>query len=671
MLATLLVATVALTLPEDFNPELNMRGRVRSGERTHQSREAAGLAKQLVANGTPEDIELAVKVLEAVFSCQDLDPESKDYGNYRWYYEDDQVTDRNAAPFCLSSLIPMMLDHEGRLPDDTRKKSRESIRLALQAVANIDITLMYTNIAVKDFVNTILGGQLLDDPKILERGQKRFIGWMTLTDANGIPVEYNSPTYYRVTIRALSQLVRYASDPATQTRARTARARLGLSKALHIHPATGRMSGPHGRAYQPVINLEKSPHRGDIEKWIERGDMPEWIRHALDRQPEVMEIHETPLSAMDATISTQHTPSYSFGVATREYPYQANILFAYSTYPDSDRPGIIFSRFLTDDKWLGDFWHASDRSMSRHLLEEGHFRGVQNQGSAIGAYTLAVPFTGRKPSPVSAVKGTIAWTEHERIKEVRIGDTVVDSFPAEVPDGETVFVVSGNTYSAVRPIERSRVSGDTSARLAIKGTDLVLDMNSYKGETAEHDDLHEQAGGRLYCAYYFEIAERSEYADVQAFADRVRSGAIATTVSGFGKSAVLSISYVREDHELGIEIGADKWETKRRWNEAGDLGYPMMESSVARQNRTGRVTVGDVSLSCGPEAGWLFAPPGTNTVVAGYHGLKPAPLTLTLPNGKVEIESMSTGTIVWKDGRVSVDAIDLSGSPLVEGGHVE
>ena len=94
----------------------------------------------------------------------------------------------------------------------------------------------------------------------------------------------------------------------------------------------------------------------------------------------------------------------------------------------------------------------------------------------------------------------------------------------------------------------------------------------------------------------------------------------------------------------------------------------MMESSVARQNRKGLIEVGGVSLSCGPEAGWLFVPPGTTTVVAGYHGLKSAPLTLTLPNGKVDVEAMGTGTIVWDDGRVSIDAIDLTGSPVVEGG---
>lgn len=94
----------------------------------------------------------------------------------------------------------------------------------------------------------------------------------------------------------------------------------------------------------------------------------------------------------------------------------------------------------------------------------------------------------------------------------------------------------------------------------------------------------------------------------------------------------------------------------------------MLESSIARENRDGHVVVGEAVLECGKEAGWLFAPPGTGTYVAAYHGLKSAPLTLTVPDGKVEIEAMGTGTVVWDNGKVTIDAIDLKGTPKVTGG---
>ncbi len=667
MMSAVLAATLAIALPDNFNPDLNMRFKVRSGQELHASRDAAGHAKRLVENGTPEDITLAVKVLDAVFSCQELGEEDPNRGNYRWYYEDDGVTDQNAAAFCLSSLIPMMIQNGDRLPAATRAAARESIRHALGAVAALDVTLLYTNITVKDFVNTILGGQLLEDAAFLERGHKKFIAWMQLTDTNGIPVEYNSPTYYRVTIRALNQLAELAAEPDTRSRARTALARLGLSKSLRIHPKTHRMSGPHGRAYQNTIALTDQPERKQVLRWVEDGTMPRWMVQALDHQPDVMEIHETPLRSQQAVISTRHTPAYAFGLATREWPMQANVLFAHYLRPGRDKHGVIYTRYLTDDKWLGSFYHETDRQSNRNLIDEGRFLGVQNGGSAIGVYSLTKPRDGRTPRPLKSAKGTIIWSDHAGIEEIHIGGKRIETLTVDVPDDETVVVISGTMMSAVRLLERTRIGDDTSARIERRGNELVLDIYSYRGDQREHQAIHDAAGGTLYSAFYFEIAERTAYADAAAFSEHVASGIVTDRESKTDDGHSLTVTYKRLDRTLGVDISLDKWTLTRRWAEDGDLGYPMLESPIARQNRKGRVEVGDASLDCGREAGWLFAP-GTDTYVAGYHGLKPAPLALTVPNGRVEIEAMGTGTVVWKDGKVTVDAIGLMGNPSVTGG---
>ena len=80
--------------------------------------------------------------------------------------------------------------------------------------------------------------------------------------------------------------------------------------------------------------------------------------------------------------------------------------------------------------------------------------------------------------------------------------------------------------------------------------------------------------------------------------------------------------------------------------------------------------VGDAELECGQEAGWLFASPETNRWVAGYHGLTPAPLTLTVPEGKVEIDAIQVGTVYWDNGKVTVDAVGMKGTPRVAGGQL-
>ena len=127
-----------------------------------------------------------------------------------------------------------------------------------------------------------------------------------------------------------------------------------------------------------------------------------------------------------------------------------------------------------------------------------------------------------------------------------------------------------------------------------------------------------------------------------------------------------TVEYARDGRTLGIEIDLMAWRLKRRWTEAGELGWPMLESPVARQARGGRVTVGAATLECGEAAGWLFACPERGRWVAGYHGLEPAPLRLTVPGGSVEIEAMGTGTVVWDSGQVSVEAVGLRGTPNVQ-----
>lgn len=662
MLATVLAATIALTIPSDFDPELNMRYKIRGEKRIHEVKDAANHARRLVENGAPDDIALAVKVLDAVFKSQELDEEDPRRGNYWWVYENGRVTDPNAADFCLSALVPMMIEHGNRLPEASRQATRNSIRLALESVARRNVRQTYTNIAIKAFVNTILGGQLLDDETFSAEGQAKFISWMRLTDTNGIPAEYSSPTYYRVSIRALRDLARLAEDEDIRIRTRTALARLGLTKALHIHPRTERLSGPHSRAYQGTTLLRDKPERTHVEMWIKDGTFPNWLTEAMTRQPDVMEIYETPNKQRNTTISTRHTPSYSFGLATREGGSQSNVLLTHYLRPSHDTPGVIYNRFLTDDKWFGS------PPFGGHLRDDGQFTGVKNAGSAIGVYTLRGGFRRRKPRPISSAKATVIWADRSGVEEILVGGKRIGDLPFIVPDGETIVVTSGSVMSAVRPLARSDLGKTLPIRLEERAGDLVLDIDTYRGEEMEYDALHEASGGRAYCAFYFEVAGRSEFATAAAFSKVVSNGRALWDTTTHDSTATLSLEYTREDRKLGLDLDLTKWELKRRWTESGDLGFPMLESPIARQNCNGRVEVRDATLTFGKEAGWLFAPPGTGKYVAAYHGLEAAPLKLSVPGGSVEVEAMGTGTVVWDNGRVTVDAIDLKGRPKVTGG---
>lgn len=159
------------------------------------------------------------------------------------------------------------------------------------------------------------------------------------------------------------------------------------------------------------------------------------------------------------------------------------------------------------------------------------------------------------------------------------------------------------------------------------------------------------------------MTERTAYPDGRAFGQAVTSGVLVDkTEAPFTYAAVgerlWMVEYTRDGQTLGIEVDLMVWALKRCWTQDGELGWPMLESPMARQSRTGHIEVGGATLDCGKESAWLFASPATGRYVAAYHGLLPAPLTLTMPGGTVEIPAMGTGTVVWDNGVVTVEAIE-------------
>jgi hypothetical protein len=43
---------------------------------------------------------------------------------------------------------------------------------------------------------------------------------------------------------------------------------------------------------------------------------------------------------------------------------------------------------------------------------------------------------------------------------------------------------------------------------------------------------------------------------------------------------------------------------------------------------------------------------------------------LQLPDGSVELDGIATGTIVWDNGQVRIEAIGLKGEPKITGGSL-
>lgn len=662
-----------LTLPDDFNYETFLVAKQTENGTFHESRQGANLAEQLVANGTATDLELAHKVLHATLICQEMRPNDPHYGNFYWMAEDEVVIDLNAVEFNLERLIPMMILHRERLNPDMQTRVIEAIRLGLDEICNLDVHVAYSNITMLDILNSCLGGELLGNAEIAERGYAKLIKWIAFTDLSGIPREYNSPTYTPVIIRSLKRLIDLTTHEPTRIRARTLVARLALSVMLHIHRATGRWAGPHSRAYHPSVVCERPAELEMVTGWLQDGHLPAWSSDLLTNPQEPFFVNETASIHEGLGLSTFQSPSFAFGVASKEYGGQADVLMAHYVRDGAERPGVLYTRYVMDDKWLGDFYHATDRTASRNLIEEGRFYGVQHGAGAIGLYT---------PSNMShchSAKATFIFTEIDKIDEIWVDGERIEQLPVDVPEGAVVVVGSGSALIAIQPLSRHDAGRDAPIQLVEKQGDLVLEIYNYQGAEKDFWDMRSTVNpffkGHPYVAVYVELAERSAYVDGQAFGQVIAQGTVEVEVAApfttdFISDRPIKLSYSREHHTLGMEVDLMQWELKQRWTEAGILNFPHLESPVALQTTTGTVSLGDATFTYGKGTGWLYANPSAERWVVGYHGPDPMPIQLTVPNGRVELKAMGTGTIIWDKGRVTIDANDSQGTPQITGGHL-
>ena len=678
-----------LELPPGFNSATSMIAREVDGKQFHAPIPAVVLAYSLIENGTPQDLERAERTIRAVMQCQDRQIGSPHRGNFLWEREDSVVEDLNAVQFILFNLIPMMIQWRDRLSPELQDEVAETIRLGLQEIVRIDVHPDYTNIALKDIANSCLGGELLEDEETSKRGYDKLVRWMRHTDKSGIPTEFNSPGYARVAINVLKRLTDLVEHTPTRFRARTIVARLGLSIALHVSTSTRQWAGPYSRAYLGQMMGDTDLNLDTVHEWIDDGTLPAWLSAVLEIRPTHFHVNETADARNRVAISTYHTPVYDFGIASQELTtqsnrfiaLQSNVCIAHYTRRNDEPTGLFFSRYLTDDHWVGDFLQTPSRSASL-LAEEGRFHGVQDGPRAIGVYAPRDPGSGDFGvdgwNRCSSAKAALVWDRIDLIDEIWVNDKQIEDLPSDVPRDATVVVATGDVLFAVRPLTIRDLGVDAPIRLVERHGNLLFEMYNYEGP---EKTFWEQAlpgsffQGLPQCGFYLELADRSEHPDPSSFCQRVAEGEIVDTCEApftydEGDERIWKVAYRRDRLEVGMEVDLMRWKLKRRWNDRGKDTFPTLDSPFARGSRTGFVEIGPAALACGKQSAWLFAARKKRYWVVGYHGTTPEPLRLEVPDGDVEIKGFAAGTIIWDDGKITIEAAQVKGKPQIQGGEL-
>ena len=280
----------------------------------------------------------------------------------------------------------MLIQYEDRLLPSVSVRVRGAIIFGLEEVRRLDVWIGYSNITALSILACCLGGELLSDSRSLAYGRSKLKAWVQFTATSGHVLEFNSPTYASVTIRSLGLLRNLVCCQECDVLAEMMLWRLGLSYLLHLHAGTGRLAGPHGRAYQPSITGDADPEELQFNSWLDSEVLPPWMRSFRAFLPQSFTVREGILHSEQILMTTAHQPDFAVGSVSRSVHSQGNAVIAHLTGQPDKPNGTLYVRHILDDKWLGDFYHETDRSYVRNLMDEGDFLGSQMGTSVLGAY---------------------------------------------------------------------------------------------------------------------------------------------------------------------------------------------------------------------------------------------------------------------------------------------
>lgn len=465
-----------------LGPEYRYHTKIRN-YRAHATRESVDYALYLLETQEPARVERAKATLDRVLSLQDADPKSEWFGLWGWYLEEPAnkmaPADYNWADFIGGSLLVIEFRHGSELGGELRNRVREAIRMACACIRKRNVSMHYTNIAIKGTFVTQAAGELLNDAELLAYAKDRMIRLEQAVDESASFDEYNSPTYAQVSITDLTKIRMFAKDAEARHRAGQLEQRVWQHLASRWDVPRKQFAGPMSRCYATDLGrpawLEKSL-RGELglvrplakDGTIGEGSgetavydyrCPENLRaRFLTVQPEqeVREMFQTDKpGVVPVQGTTWLTPGFSLGSVNRgELWVQRRPILAY--WGDDRRPTRAMTVRVVKDGY--DFASAQLYSVQAHeyLLGVITFRNpggdkhvsldpVKDGKFTAGRLFAEIHFDGIGPKANSrldhqtftlAAQGIGAWI---RILGGSFGKTTPRVSTTRLSDGVTLF----------------------------------------------------------------------------------------------------------------------------------------------------------------------------------------------------------------------------------------
>lgn len=201
------------------------------------------------------------KIFDMAREMQDRNADSTHFGNYRWSLRDGVVLDSNAVEFCMEGTAVLWKDFSHLMTQQQKDKLMDLVEYSIKGCINHKVNPGYTNIAIMNFQNLILLGEVFNRPDVLKEGLKRLNTFMIHTAVTGIS-EYSSPTYTAVDIACLHRLWKHTKLQDVKDKTDKLLQLFWYDIAASTFVPANRLGGAHSRDYNYLFG------HGDIDRYL-------------------------------------------------------------------------------------------------------------------------------------------------------------------------------------------------------------------------------------------------------------------------------------------------------------------------------------------------------------------------------------------------------------------
>lgn len=666
---TELMAIARRIFTDEFDPASNL-----IGSAPHAVFPALGYAWTLLDAGDPASVGRAEAMLRTILSAQDRREGSPDFGHFRMLFEDPFFADLNAVQLVLIELIPLTREFGAIVSPELRALLRASIRSGLVALATIAAHLTYSNVAVLDIANRILGGEEIADESIIADGIAELDRFIAYTNRSGGIRDYNSPTYLGQMITTLATLGTFASDQLVRRKAGLLQERIWLQAVTHYHPGLAQLAGPYSRAYPGDVLGTPAAMKTIIYAYLDDDrllgpgsgpermspqtayhlatrtlDVPAYLPQMITGKHYPYDIREGSDRDYGHALTSRLTARHALGTADAGFGSQARSIIAHVAPRTGQQPKIFLSRFLA---------HGEERDLNTRdprLTEWGLFAGLQSESRAIALY--GAPLEYRR---IDALRTELLLLGAEADDTVSTADGPLADGD-RLPSGQWLFLDLGQTQVVIYPLSPTPLGGDRERPVSVHRGDgmLRVDIANYAGPLRhfwKYAPLpwESPAGapgpffnGNLRAGFLIETIDASDPGETDRFREMMTRSRVTDAVDGTTRR----VRWERDDQVLELAVDLVTFRAVDRLINGVPAAVPFLEAPDVIQFDGSDARIGEVRVSATAPGPWLIALDGE------YALANPTPATVAVTVGAISVELPAFARAsIGRDHEVHIDS---------------